>query len=177
MGLLPDLSVCQGFQLSVMGDVIGLGWTSKENSYASGYSRSKACCVSCVILSFTVWEWAVACKSNLLPKTQESLCEAIKLFSPQGLYIPSYSVFTPPPLPWQLISLLLPAILPSPLPHILSLVSASLLQIPRRLQGSPAGVYSQLVPGPALLCRVLSIHGNILIVPLFKTGIQCPPLL
>lgn len=63
------------------------------------------------------------------------------------------------------------------LPYILSLVSASLSQISRRLQGSPADVYSQLVPGPALLCRVLSIHGNILIVPLFKTGIQCPPLL
>lgn len=102
-----------------MGDVIGLGWTSKDNSYATSYSKSKTRCVS---LSFMLWEWAVACKCNLLPKMQESSCWIIKVFSAQITGCTSYSVLMPPLLPWLFISLLLPAVLPSPSSHILPLV-------------------------------------------------------
>jgi len=45
MGLLPNLSVCHGFQFSVVGDVTGLGSTSKENSYVTSYSKCGACYV------------------------------------------------------------------------------------------------------------------------------------
>lgn len=68
--------------------------------------------------------------------------------------------------------LLLSATFSSPSSHILPLVSASPLQTPHRIQGTLADVYSQLVPDPALLCLVLSIHGNIIIVPQCKREIQ-----